>query len=125
MAHFRGTSESHLINIHVSGDWPAGGRTITGKNIDDASREAGFKNQFAHTQSSKRSLLRRLQYDRVTCRKGRGQLPCLHQQREIPGNDLTDYAHWLQTCVAEIRPVDGNGPALDFVCPSCVVAIAG
>ncbi len=39
-----------------------------------------------------RGVAGRLSNDGITGRQGRGDLPCQHQQREIPGHDLTDDA---------------------------------
>ncbi len=54
----------------------------------------------------KRRLLGGLHDDGVAGGQRRSQLPRLHQQREIPGNDLPDHADRLVPRVAEIIAAD-------------------
>src|SRR5207253_5494149 len=61
--------------------------------------------------------------DLVACRKSRAELPSLHQEREIPGNDLPDHPDWFMPGVAEIIAGDGYGLALNLVRPTGVVTI--
>src|SRR6185437_12073044 len=55
----------------------------------------------------------------------RREFPGLHQQREIPRNDLADDTYRLMARVAEIIAADRDRLALNLVGPAGVVAIAG
>ena len=102
----------------------AGGRAVTRDDVDNAVGEAGFLGQGSDTQGRQRRLLGRLKDDRAAGRQGGAPLPRLHQQREVPGNDLADDADRFVTGVAEVRPFDGDGLALDLVGPAGVIAVA-
>ncbi len=69
-------------------------------------------------------MLGRLHHDSVTGGQCRGKLPCLHQHRIIPGNDLSHDPHRLVPCVAEEFAIYGNRLSLNLVCPSSEIAIA-
>ena len=102
VADFGRAREGDLVDVVVPGDGRAGGGSVSGQDIDHAFRESRFHDQFAHAQSGERRLLGRLQHHRVAGSQRRSQLPGLHQQREIPGNDLPDHAHRLEPRVAEV-----------------------
>ena len=116
--------EGDLVDVHVLADGGAGGRAVAGHDVDDAIGEAGFLSQRGHAQGGQRRLLGRLQDDGAAGRQGRTPLPGLHQQREVPRNDLADDADRLVPRVAEVRSLDGDGLAVDLVGPAGVVAIA-
>ena len=78
----------------------------------------------ADAQAGQRRLLGRLQDDRAAGRQGRAPLPGLHQQREVPGDDLPDDADRLVPGVAEVVAVDRDRLAVDLVGPAGVVAVA-
>ena len=116
--------EGDLVDVHVAAEGRAGGRAEAGHDVDDAVGEAGFLGQLRHAQGGQRRLLGGLQDDGAAGRQGRTPLPRLHQQREVPGDDLADDADRLVAGVAEVRPFDGNRLAVDLVGPAGVVAIA-
>ena len=89
------------------GEGGAGGRAVAGHDVDDAVGEAGFLGQRRHAQGRQRRLLGRLQDDGVAGRQGRAPLPRLHQQREVPRDDLADDADRFVPRVAEVRPSTG------------------
>ncbi len=113
-----------LSTSMMLGDGRAGGFAVTGNDVDHAVGEAGFLGQLADAQRRQRRLLGRLEHDRASRRQRRAPLPRLHQQREIPGDDLPDHADRLMTGVAEIRAVDRDGLAFDLVGPAGIVAVA-
>ena len=65
--------------------------------------------QFSEFQSGQRSLLGRLQHDRVAASQRRTHLPRRQQQRKIPRNNQTDHAHRLAQRVGKsgLERVDG------------------
>ena len=65
-----------------------------GNNIENACRQYAV-NQTGKFQNGKACFLRRLQHSAVACCQHRCQLPRCHQEREVPGNNLTDYADRL------------------------------
>ena len=84
-----GTSEGDLVNAHVSGHGGTGDLTETGNDVDNTRGKASLLDQCAGNVSRKRSLLSGLQDDCVTGGDGGTDLPCPHEDREVPGNDLT------------------------------------
>ena len=95
-----------------------------GRILTTPARKSRFHNQFAHAQGGEGSLLRGFQHHRIARGERRPQFPGLHQEREIPGNDLAHHADGFVPGVAEIISRNGNGFALDLVRPTRVVAIA-
>ena len=75
-------------------------------------------------QGGQRRLLGRLEHDGAAGRQRRAPLPRLHQQREIPRDDLPDHADRLVPRVAEIVALDRDRLAVDLVGPAGVVAVA-
>ena len=65
-----------------------------GNNIENTCWQYAV-NQTCKFQNRKACFLGRLQYGAVACCQHRRQLPRCHQEREIPGNNLTDYADRL------------------------------
>ena len=90
----------------------------TRKDVHDARRETGFKNQFSDAQCSKRSLLGGFEHDGVAGRQGGSEFHAIHEKRKIPRSDLADDAYGLMPRVAEIISVNGNGLAVILVGPS-------
>jgi hypothetical protein len=84
-----GTSEGNLVDAHVSGHGGTGDLTETGNDVDNTRGEASLLDQCAGNVSRKRCLLSSLQDDCVTGGDGGTNLPCPHEDREVPGNDLT------------------------------------
>ena len=106
VADFGRSGERDFIDIHVARDGRAGRRSVARQHVHHAVREAGFHDQFADAQRGQRRLLGGLHHHCVAGGQRRRQLPRLHQQREIPGNDLPHHAHRLVPRVAEIIAAD-------------------
>ena len=102
-----------------------GRRPVSGQQVHHALGKPGFQHQFAHAQRRQRRLLRRLHHHGTTRRQGRPEFPGLHQQREIPRNNLAHDAHGLVFGISEVIAAHGNRLTMILVCPSCVVAVAG
>jgi hypothetical protein len=86
-----GTSEGDLVDVHVRGESGTSDLTEAGDDVDDTRREASFLDECGGNESAKRGLLGGLQDDCVTASNGRANLPCPHEQGEVPGNDLGAY----------------------------------
>ena len=69
---------------HESG---AGG-TRTRDDVDHTRRKIGLLQDLSEDQRRERRGLRGLEHDGVPCGQGGGELPCEHQQWEVPGDDL-------------------------------------
>ncbi len=98
-----------------------------GNDVDYAFRNSGFGNQFGQQQRAQRRLLCRLQNDGTACGQRRAQLPCRHQQRKVPGDDLPHHADGLAARVGEefgfaSAGGDGNGVAFNLGGPARHVA---
>ena len=61
--------------------------------------------------------------DGIASAQGRGHLPSLHQQREIPRNNLSTHTNRLMSGHAQIATIHRNGFALDLVCPTSIITI--
>lgn len=83
-----GTGEGDLVDVHVGRKSGTSDLTETGDDVDDTRREAGFLDECGSDETTKRGLLGGLQDDCVTASNGRANLPCPHEQGEVPGNDL-------------------------------------
>lgn len=62
-------------------------------DIEDAGGNAGLMGKFGDTQCRQRCFRSWLDDDRAAGGKCRTDLPCQHQQREVPGQDAADDAH--------------------------------
>src|SRR5205807_1777969 len=71
--------EGDLVDVHVTADGGAGGRAVTGHDVDDAVGEAGFLGQGGDAQRGQRRLLGGLEDDGAAGGEGRSPLPRLHQ----------------------------------------------
>ena len=124
MAHLRRAREGHLVHSGMGGYGSSGGGPVAAHHVQHARGEARLLDQRGHVQGRQRGLLRRLQDDGVAGAQGGGQLPGLHQQGEVPGDDLAHDPDGLQAGHAEVGPVYGDGLAVDLVRPAGVVAVA-
>ena len=106
------------------GERRARGFAEAGDDVDDAVRNASFRNQFAEAQRRERRLLGGLEHDRAACGERRRKLPGRHHEREVPRDDLADHADRLAQRIGV--PVAGagnrNGLALQARRPSSHVA---
>jgi hypothetical protein len=117
----RGTREGHLVDSHMRGDSCTGRLSESREDVDDTRREASFNDKFGCDKSGKRRLFCRLQDDDVTGSDSRSNLPCPHEQREVPGDDLSANTNGLVTSISEGEVVSLNNFAVDLVRPSAVV----
>src|ERR1700730_12670832 len=124
MADFRRTGEGDFVDIHVARNCSARGRTVAGKNVDNARWEPSFVDELADAQRGERSLLRGLEHNGAACRESGTKLPRLHQKGEIPRDDLAGDADRLMLGVGEIRAIHWYGFALILIGPAGVIAIA-
>ena len=102
LANLRGTGEGDFVHIRMRGQRAAGGFAVTRNDVDDALREACFRNQFSQTKRRKRRLLCRLQHDGAAGRERGTKFPGSHQEREIPRDDLPNDADRFPQCVCQI-----------------------
>ena len=106
----RRAGEGDLVDARVVDERRAG-IAVARDHVEDALRQPGLERQLAEPQGGQRGLLGRLQDDRAAGRERRADLPGRHQQREVPGDDLTGDAHRLLARVA-VHPVLGDGQHL-------------
>src|SRR4029077_17267211 len=100
--------ESNLVYIHVTAEGISVRRAEAVNDIDHTVRKPGFLSQGGDAQSRQRGLLGRLEHGRATGRQRRSPFPCLHQQWEVPGNDLADNTDRLVARIAEIISLHRN-----------------
>ena len=94
--------EGDLVDVHVAAEGGAGGRAVAGHDVDDAVGKPASWASCGDAQGGQRRLLGRLEDDGAAGRQGRAPLPRLHQQREVPRDDLADDADRLVPRVAEV-----------------------
>src|SRR5258708_1523371 len=87
-AHFRRTGEGNLVDVGVLHERFAC-RTVAGNDVDDTSGEPRLLTDLREGESCQRRKFRGLQHDGIPGGERGGNLPCQHEQREIPRNDLT------------------------------------
>ena len=87
--------ERDLINIRVLHDWRAAGLPKAGDDVHDTFRQPDFLEPLRHLQRCERSLLRWLEDARTSSGERWSQFPRRHQQRIVPGNNLSGNAHRL------------------------------
>jgi len=95
--------------------------TETGQDVDDTWGETRLLDQLACNEGGERSLLGSLEDDSVTARDGGTDLPCPHEQREVPRDDLTADTKRLLLGVVECVGGSVDDLALDLVRPTSVV----
>lgn len=83
------TGKGYLVDVHVGGDGGTGDLAETGDDVDDTWREAGFLDQVSHVESGQRGLLGGLENNTIPAGHGRADLPCPHEEGEVPRDDLT------------------------------------
>lgn len=96
-----GASEGNLVNVHVGGNGSTSGLAETGDDVDNTSWDAGLLAKSGSIQTREWCLLGGLQDDSVTSGKSRSDLPCPHEQWEVPWDDLTTDTDGLVSCVVE------------------------
>lgn len=60
-----------------------------------------LSNKWSHVQGSQGGLLSRFHDNNIPSSQCRAKLPCLHQQREVPGNHLSNNSNRLSASVAQ------------------------
>lgn len=118
------TSEGNLVNVHVAGDGGTGHTTETGDDVDDTSGDARLEHQLSGIEGRQGSLFCRLEDDGVTGGQSGADLPRPHEEREVPGDDLTANTNGLVAGVGEGLVVGVNGLTVDLVGPATIVAQA-
>src|SRR2546426_6854832 len=83
---------------------------VAGDDVDHTRRQLGLPDHVAEQQGRERGGLRRLEHDGVPGGERGGDLPGEHQEREVPGDDLTGDAKRPRTAVRE-RVLELVGPA--------------
>ncbi len=114
-----------LVDVHVLRDGGTCNGTETGNDVDDTGRETSLDDELAHLVSRKRCLFGGLEDDGVTVAKGGTELPCEHEQGEVPRDDLTADTDRLVTSVVETLVVDLHDLSVVLVSPTTVVAEVG
>lgn len=84
-----GASESNLVNIHVRGNSSTSDLSETVDQVEDACGETSLLDELGHDKSGQRGLLSSLHDEGVTGGESRANLPCEHEKREVPWDDLT------------------------------------
>ena len=87
-ADFGRAGKGNLVDIVMAADQSAR-FAIAMDDIDNTGRQANFMANFGKGDCRQRRQFRRLEHDRITRCKCRGDLPCQHQQREIPRDHLS------------------------------------
>lgn len=121
MANLGGTSERHFVHVVVGGDGGPGGGTESWDDVDHSGGKASLLDQVGHIEGSERRLLRHLHDHHVSSRQGGAQLPRLHQEGEVPRDDLPAHPHGFVAREAEEVPVDGNGFPVVLISPAGVI----
>lgn len=83
------SSESDLIDVHVGGEVGTGDAAESGDDVDDSWWETGLLDQVGGVESRKWSLLSSLQDNSVTAGNSWTNLPCPHEEWEVPWDDLS------------------------------------
>src|SRR5699024_4881857 len=110
-ANLGGTSERDLGDALGTGQSGTCLRTEAIDDVQDAIRQQ-VCDLFDQVQQGGRGLLCRLQDDGVTGSQRWCDLPGSHEDREVPGDDLTHDAQWLVEVVGDGVVVDLGEPAL-------------
>lgn len=124
LADVGGASEGNLVNFHVFGDGGTSSGAVAAEDIDNTGGKACFLDEFGDVKGRQRSLLAGLEDRDASGGKAGAELPCEHEEGEVPGDDLAAHADGLVVGHGEEVAVDGHGLALDLVGPASVVAEA-
>ena len=119
-----GSGEGDLVDVHVAGDGRTSDTAESGDDVNDTRGEASFLDQLGGIETGERGLLGGLDHNGVTSSHGGTDLPGPHEDREVPGNDLTADTNGLMAGVGQSLGVGVNGLAGDLVGPATVVAQA-
>mmetsp|Transcript_24168 Transcript_24168/g.50396 ORF Transcript_24168/g.50396 Transcript_24168/m.50396 type:complete len:300 (+) Transcript_24168:837-1736(+) len=121
------SSESNLVKSLVSCD-NLSSLVVSWENVDSSGGESSLQNKLTDAVSSERGLGSSLQYNSATSRKGGAELPGLHEQGEVPRDDLTDNSNGLPLQVTKVTLGDRAGGiddlARNLISPAGVVPVA-
>ena len=112
----------------MSGESGTGGFAVSGDDVDDAVGESGFRDELTETERGERCLLGGLEDDGASGSERGTEFPDGHEQREIPGDDLANYADGFTQRVGvihgagRVRDREGNGGTFEFGGPSGHIA---
>lgn len=84
-----GASEGNLVDVHVCRDGGTGDLTESREDVDDTCWETGLLDEVCGVESGKRGLLGGLEDNNVTGCESWTDLPCPHEEWEVPWDDLT------------------------------------
>ena len=101
-----------------------GGLAETGDNVDDTWWEAGLLDKSGSNEGAEWGLFSGLDDNSVTASDGWANLPCPHEQWEVPWDDLSAHTNGLALDVVEGIGGGVHDLALDLVCPAAVVSQA-
>src|SRR5581483_8019321 len=99
LADFGRAGERDLVDLGVDEGRTRG--AVARDDVHDARRELGLADDVAEEERGERRRLRRLEDDGVAGGERGRNLPCEHQQREVPGNDLAGDAERLRVTIRE------------------------
>lgn len=116
------TSEGNLVDVHVGRDGGTSNPAEAGDDVENARGETSLLNELSKDESRERGLLGGLHDDGVTGGESGADLPGKHEEREVPGDDLTADTERLLPGVVEGVGGDIDGLALNLVGPTTVVA---
>jgi hypothetical protein len=119
-----GARERNLVDLHVLCDRSASSRAIAAQDVDDAGGEACFLDELGDVEGGQGGLFAGFENSHTASGKARTELPCKHEQREVPRDDLAADADRLVISHGQEVAVDGNNFAFDLVRPAGVVAQA-
>jgi len=91
-ADFGRAGEGQLVDARMVDDRLAHA-AIAGDDVDHATWDAGALADLGEQQGGQRRVLGRLEHDSVTGGQRRRDLPCQHQEREVPRHDLAHHAN--------------------------------
>ena len=108
----------------MRGEGGTGSLTETREDVDDAWWETSLLGEACSDEPSERSLLSGLDDDCAAGGDGRANLPCPHEQWEVPWDDLRADTDWFLLQVVEGVGCGVDDLALDLVGPAAVVSQA-
>ena len=115
-AHVGGAGKRNLVDARMFNEGCAS-LASAGHDIDDSGWQVSVADQLGQFQRGQRRRLGRFQHHRVAASQRRRDLPCRHQQREVPRDDLPGHAQWFGAPAGEC--------IVQFVRPSGVIEEMG
>lgn len=103
------TSKCDLVNVHVSREGSTGSLAEARNKVENTGRETSLLDELSEDQGRERSLLSSLHDNGVTSGQGRANLPCQHEEREVPGDNLTADTNLRYVLVSESQGNSNQG----------------